>query len=180
MTAMTQPMSVLTSHASQDWYTPPEIIEMVRVVLGVIDLDPASDQYPQSYIKAGSWWSRLTDSICPTLQRPWEFYSVFLNPPYGKGGDGSNQAAWSRKMAQEYESQHFQQGILLINSTHGYRWYEEIWTRYPVCLARERIRFIKPNGTRGGQAKRGQTFVYFGTDATKFVEVFSTIGRVIL
>jgi len=172
---MGQPMSVLTSHESQSWYTPPYIIEMVREVLGEIGLDPASDRAPQEWIKAQSYYSQKG------LEASWNLRAtVFCNPPYGKSEAGSNQALWSQKMAAEYEAGHFKQGILLINSTHGYRWYENLWVRYPVCLARDRIKFIKHDGTVGGQAKRGQTFVYFGADPAKFVQIFSKIGRIVL
>lgn len=178
MTVMSQPMSVLTSHASQDWYTPPDIIELVRSVLGVIDLDPASDALPQTWIKANRFYSKPQDGVFES----WDASTVWLNPPYGKDSkcNRSNQQLWSALMASKYEGGVFKQGILLINSTHGYKWYEDLWTRYPVCLARERIRFIKPDGTQGGQAKRGQTFVYFGKDSRRFAEIFSGIGRIIV
>lgn len=172
---MSQPMSVLTSHRSGVWFTPPvPYIELAHEVLGNIDLDPASEPFPQQWIKADRYWTQ------DGLLHQWNAKTVFCNPPYGKLGGKSNQAAWSRKMVCEYEAGHFKAGILLINSTHGYRWYEELWTKYPVCLARERIRFIKPDGTVGGQAKRGQTFVYFGTDPAKFIDVFSNLGRIVL
>lgn len=174
MTAsMSQPMSVLTSHESAEWYTPPYVIEMVRAVLMEIDLDPASSPVADKWIKANRYWTE------DGLNRPWRATTVFCNPPYGKVDGKSCQAVWSEKMRQEYVAGHFEQGILLINSTHGYKWYEEIWERYTCCLARERIRFIKPDCTVGGQAKRGQTFVYFGVYDTLFGHVFERLGRII-
>lgn len=55
---MSQPMSILTSHQSQDWYTPPKYIELVREVLGTIELDPASDELPQEWIQAKNYWTK--------------------------------------------------------------------------------------------------------------------------
>ena len=174
---MTQPMQVLTSHETAEWYTPPFVIELVRQVLGTIDLDPASDAIPQKWIRANTYLSALG------LMLEWNATAVFCNPPYGKavyeGKSQSNQALWSAKMVHEFGVGRFNEGILLINSTHGYKWYEELWTRYTCCLARERIRFIKPDGTVGGQAKRGQTFVYFGEDDWRFAEVFRSLGRIV-
>jgi len=172
--AQSQPMQILTSHQSQDWYTPPYIIEMVREVLGVIGLDPASDPIPQRWIKADRYLDNPWGLNCA-----WKASTVFCNPPYGKLAGQSNQAVWSLTMSDQYRAGAFKEGILLINSTHGYKWYEELWTRYTVCLARERIRFVKPDGTIGGQAKRGQTFVYFGVDDQKFAHVFGKLGRII-
>lgn len=174
---MTQPMSVLTSHASVEWYTPPQIIDLVREVLTEIDLDPASDPTPQKWIKANRIYNK------DGLDLEWSARTVFCNPPYGKiNGIGSNQGAWSSKMHIEYTYGNFGQGILLINSTHGYSWYEWITREHPVCQWRDRIRFIKPDGTAGGQAKRGQTFVYFGADPSRFIEVFGveSFGRILL
>ena len=174
MLLMDQPMSVLTSHKTVEWHTPSEIIEMVREVLGVIWLDPASDPVPQQWIKAMVYFSE------GGLTRAWPGGPVFCNPPYGKSkGFGSNQAAWSYAMMSKYRAGEFLEGILLVNSTHGYKWYEELVDGRIHCLARERIRFIKPDGSVGGRAKRGQTFVYFGADPTKFIRVFSGIGRII-
>jgi len=68
----------------------------------------------------------------------------------------------------------------LLNSTHGNDWFEELWTRYPVCFVTKRIRFIRADGSQGGQAKRGQTFVYLGLNVERFASVFGAIGRVIL
>jgi hypothetical protein len=181
-TIMTQPMSILTSHASTEWYTPGRYIEMVKRVLGDIELDPAGHPTPQRWIQAGRYWTQ------GGLELPWGAKTVFCNPPFGKscvkrqgGGPISNQAMWSLKMTQEFEAGNFEQGILLVNSTHGYKWYEDLWVKFPVCCVRERIRFIKPSLEEGGQAKRGQTFVYMGSwdGQHVFKRVFGEIGRVI-
>lgn len=174
-TSMSQPMSVLTSHRSHDWYTPPFYIDLVKEVLGHIDLDPAADAFPQQWIKAARWWQD------DGLTNEWRAGTVFCNPPYGIGekgsGLGSKQAAWSRKMIREHGMGHFDEGILLVNSTHGYEWYEKLWTTHWCCLARERIRFINTRGVQGAAAKRGQTFVYFGNRPKAFHDVFCKIGR---
>ena len=49
---MPQSMQVLTSQQSVEWYIPPEYVEMVREVLGDFDLDPASSEAPQTWIRA--------------------------------------------------------------------------------------------------------------------------------
>lgn len=170
-------MQVLTSHTTAEWYTPPVYVDMARKVMGSIDLDPASNDLAQSWVKAGTYYTQAQDG----LKRPW-FGNVWLNPPYGKmnGKSGpSCQDVWSDKLEHEYVEGNVAQAILLINSTHGYKWYENLWTRWPVCLVRDRIRFMKPDGTQGDQAKRGQTFVYFGTNHHRFHEVFQPLGRVL-
>lgn len=177
-----QPMQVLTSHESQDWFTPPSYIELVKQVIGNIDLDPAGHHKAQEWINADMYW------VVEGLRASWLVNGlpcrVFCNPPYGKNGGQSNQGIWSRKMDSEYELGHVIEGILLINSTHGYKWYEEIYNKYPCCLLKQRVRFwyIGEDGDlyEGGQAKRGQTFIYFGKNISKFVDVFKPHGRILL
>lgn len=172
-----QPMQLLTSHKTDAWFTPSRYIELARSVLGWIDLDPASDPLPQRWIQANTFWTKADDA----LNRTWEGHAtVFLNPPYGKEHGKSSQEAWTRKACAEFKAGHFDAGILLVNSTHGYKWYEDLWVRYPVCCVKDRIRFIDHEGNQGGQAKRGQTFVYLGPDVATFSRVFSTIGRIIV
>ena len=177
---MSQEMEVLTSHDSQDWLTPPFYIELVREVLGEIDLDPASHPVSQEWIKAKECWtSKGLESLWDIGDRT----RVFCNPPYGKTGSKSNQGLWSMFMHIEYSYKRIEEGILLINSTHGYSWYEDIWRLYPCCLLRERIKFLYPwNGEalESGQAKKGQTLVYFGDNIRKFNNVFKSHGRIIL
>jgi hypothetical protein len=171
-------MQLLTSHASADWYTPAKYIEMVRAVLETIDCDPASDPIPQRWIKATTYYTPKDDG----LKKQW-FGSVFLNPPYGKHNGKSNQEVWSKYLEREYLSGNVTQAILLINSTHGYKWYEAIWLRWPCCCVRERIEFVTLENDQlvtYGPAKRGQTFVYFGQNYRRFIEVFQPIGRILL
>lgn len=173
-TKMNQAMQVLTSHATEEWYTPALYVDMAREVLGKIDLDPASNHTAQKWIQAERYYTEVDNG----LAQPW-CGKVWLNPPYGKTNGKSNQEVWSKKLEREY-FRDVTEAILLVNSTHGYKWYEELWLRWPVCCVRERIRFIKPDGTQGDQAKRGQTFVYFGNNYRQFIDVFAPIGRIVL
>lgn len=180
---MRQDMSVLVSHETAEWYTPPDIVEMVLEVFGGrIDLDPASNPFADATVKARTWYGpdRVESEYRDGLKQSWNADTVFCNPPYGKVWGKSSQAVWSSKMVSEYVRGHFEEGILLVNTTAGYVWWEELFKHHPVCLARERIRFIRPDGTQGGQAKRGQSFFYFGKNVVRFTDVFKSLGRVIL
>jgi phage N-6-adenine-methyltransferase len=167
---MSQPMQVLVSRNTEEWYTPPAIIDRVRRVLGSITLDPATDPIPQSWIRAERYFTQADDG----LSKAW-FGRVFLNPPYN-GSSGR----WAAKLISEYEAGRVEQAIMLINSAHGYAWFEKLWTAYPVCCLRDRLRFIKPTGETGGQAKKAQTLVYFGSNVNLFRSAFSDVGRILL
>lgn len=79
MNAMSQAMQVLTSRGTTEWYTPPYIIEMARQVLGTIDLDPASSDLPQTWIKAARYYTKDDDALTMAWDRA---ETVWLNPPF--------------------------------------------------------------------------------------------------
>ena len=60
-----------------EWFTPPEIVEAARRVLGEIDLDPASTREANIVIKAKVFYTRHDDG----LTKPWKG-RVWMNPPY--------------------------------------------------------------------------------------------------
>lgn len=165
---MTQPMAVLTSQGTVEWYTPPHIVERARAVLGDIDLDPASSDIAQQWIRARVYYTSATP-----LQAPWSG-RVWLNPPF------DDTPAWARRLEREYTRGDVTAALLLVNSAPGYHWYEELWRSWPVVCLRERLCFVRSDGTAGGQAKKGQTIAYFGTDVRRFIEVFRDLGRIFL
>ena len=60
-----------------EWSTPPAALGPVRHVLGVIDLDPASNHTAQRQVRATEYFTREDDA----LSREWRG-RLFMNPPY--------------------------------------------------------------------------------------------------
>lgn len=173
---MNQAMQVLTSSETNEWYTPEDpYIEMAREVMGDIDLDPASCAAAQAGIQAGTYYT-IDDN---GLSKPW-FGRVWLNPPYGKTGNRSNQDIWTSRLWSDYRVfNRVVEGIALIKSVPGYEWYEKARDLADAfCEARERIRFINAVTGKRGQAKAGSTFLYYGPDAKRFKGIYGEIGRV--
>jgi hypothetical protein len=169
MTTMSQPMQVLTSQSTQEWYTPHDIIERARVVLGTIDLDPASAELPQTWIKATEYHTLAKPAI-----KPW-CGNVWLNPPF------DNAASWVENLEKRYHAQRaVPKALALVNSALGYRWYEKFWVHYPVVCLRDRLYFINEHGQTIGQAKKGQTVIYFGDNYRLFKDTFGDLGRFLL
>jgi len=166
--AMSQPMSILTSQGTIEWYTPPDIIERARSLLGGIDLDPASSDTAQQWIRATTYYTAETPAAQPWAGRVW------LNPPF------DDTPTWVDRLDSEYIHGDVTAAILLVNSAPGYIWWENLWRRRPVCLLRERLCFWTPEGVAGGQAKKGTTIAYYGEDIRFFTEVFGDLGRIIL
>lgn len=178
---MKQSMRILTSSQTAEWYTPPRYIAAVREVLGEIDLDPASCEAANRWIRANQIFTEVDNGL---IQR-WTCKTLFLNPPYGKTSNRSNQDIWAQKLIEEYQAGNIrEQAILLTKTVPGYDWWERLFERWPVCFCRERIRFLKLNRqgeiTAEGQAKAGSSFWYFGRAPNLFGVVFQQFGRVIL
>lgn len=170
MTTMTQAMAVLTSQATNEWYTPPAIIERARACLGGIDCDPASNATAQAWIRSCVYYSLDDDDPRHAFARPWTG-RVWLNPPF------DDTPAW---VAHWLKVSEMTAGLLLVNSAPGYAWWERLWREVPVVLLRERLKFVRADGRPGGQAKKGQTIAYRGPDYRAFVRAFGDMGRLVL
>lgn len=165
------PRSVLHSSASNEWYTPARYLEAVREVMGGIDLDPASNPLANETIKAATFYTQETDGF----NREWRG-RVFLNPPYGHEDGESNQARWSAKLIEEYQSGRVTEAILLVNATTDREWFKPLWD-YLLCFTDHRIRFYTPEG-EGNSPTHGNVFVYFGPHIDRFCTVFGRFGAI--
>lgn len=119
---MAEPLETLTS---DDWYTPPYIIEALGLEY---DLDPCAPPGGVSWIPAEKFYTEIQDG----LNQPWEG-RVWLNPPYSKPWP------WLEKFANR------RPGIALIpadTSTQG--WHRWVTTCTAVVFLRHRVQFIQP------------------------------------
>jgi len=169
---MQQPMEVLTSMRTVEWFTPPDIIEKARRVLTAIDLDPASSAVPQQWIRAQEYYKPGDGS----LERNW-YGRVWLNPPF------ANTQPFVDHLIEQFAAENVTEALLLVNSNLGYKWFEELWVAYPVCCIRERMKFIPEHGSKNGQAKRAQCVVLFhrsNVTLDRFCFEFNPLGRILL
>lgn len=77
----TATLRAIHSAASNEWYTPPEIVEKARAVLGVIDLDPASSATANTIVKATVHHGQQAEDFVDGLGVHGWYGNVFLNPP---------------------------------------------------------------------------------------------------
>ncbi len=153
---------ILGSSESNEWYTPAEYVESARVVLEVIDLDPASCEEAQVTVKA----RRFFDLGDDCLAQDW-IGNVFMNPPYGRAC-----AAFVAKLLEEYEAGRTTSAILLVSaySTETI-WFQPLFN-HPICFPDHRLRGW-PNPTFGS------AFVYLGPSPDAFVSEFSKYGPIV-
>lgn len=162
------------SSKSNEYYTPVEILDAAKRVLGGIDLDPASCEDAQKNVGATRYYTKEDDG----LAHDW-IGRVWLNPPYGKTEGKSNTGIWAQKMVSEYVAGDITEGLLLVKAALGYVWFEYLFSAWPVCFLRSRLSFISDDGNDDGQSKQGTAIFYFGKNFTRFATIFRELGRVI-
>jgi phage N-6-adenine-methyltransferase len=152
-----------------EWYTPPDVVEDAREVMGGIDLDPASNDAAQQVVRAGTYYTAETNGLAQEWQR-----RVFCNPPYKDGLIDKFVA----KLVAEHKAGNVPEAVLLVHSRTDTAWFHEAaGVATAICFTRGRVRFQRPDGS-GDAPPIGSAFFYFGRSPDRFAAVFGSIGLV--
>lgn len=152
-------------------YTPEKYIEAARAVMGGIDLDPASNGHAQKTVGATEWYDEDENG----LLQEWKG-AVFLNPPYKH----PLVAQFIDKLCREHQAGNVLEAVLLTNNNTDTKWWHQAAkAARAVCFTAGRINFYKADGSET-QPTNGQTFFYFGRDASKFAAAFSEHGLIMV
>lgn len=177
------------SSDGNEHYTPPRFVESARKVMGSIDLDPASCQAAQSYIRAAEWCG---------LDHPDPYYrdglkvplstghNVFLNPPGGKvkGKRGAQAAHWWCVYRDIYRQGRIRSlffmgfNLSLLRSTQNTDC-PIIASDVHICVPKKRIRFLTWDGSAwkvGSKPKYDNLIVYCGPNPEGFREETEKYG----
>jgi len=150
-----------------EWYTPPQFVESARVVMGSIDLDPASSEIANRTVKSEKYYSKEDNG----LDLQWHG-NVWMNPPYAQ----PLMSQFAEAVAAKHESGEVNQAIVLVNNATETQWWQRMARcASAVCFPKTRIRFLDPDGNPGAPLQ-GQSILYFGESKTVFVEEFSKYG----
>lgn len=170
-TSKTDSFRAITSSESVEWYTPPNIINLVKDVLGVIHIDPASSDRAQEWINATTYYTTRDNG----LNKPWHG-NLWLNPPYGSKNHKTGHygiSAWCEKAIADYDRGFILQGIVLVGGTSsGVR---QLRQRFMRCEPVRRIQFLTSNQEKLAPPPP-PTFYYLGDNSDRFQEVFTKIG----
>ena len=79
--------------------------------MGEIDLDPATNELAQTWIKAKTFYTTADDG----LSKPW-YGGVWLNPPY------ADASRWVDKAISEYDAGNITEAVLLVKPADGAVW----------------------------------------------------------
>jgi hypothetical protein len=152
-----------------DYYTPVELLETVREIMGTIDLDPASHVSANARLKITHIYTEGDNG----LARDW-FGSVWLNPPF------SEWPKWSEKARLELKSGRITQLVCLATTLTVSALYIQPLVRQAdaLCLLQGRLSFWGKNVEEGNGAgaSSGHVLMYFGKNRLRFVSGLSPIG----
>ena len=157
--------AALAQHSSNssEHYTPPDIVEACRWLMGSIDLDPATSWLANQTIKADTFYE------VNGLVESWGG-NVFLNPPGGdtakvapslKGMSRSYPCIWWSRLVSEWLAGNVKQACFMIfqlnllQSVQKMEDCPQTFFNFPMVFFRERIRFYYPEDTMEGLPVEG-------------------------
>lgn len=165
--------------------TPPEIVAAMRDVFGdEIELDPASNEAAQAYIKAERAHYVTADPLLGGLAADWTCRTLWLNPPFtvdtgrvrtdtGKPIRTRVIGHWVDRWIEAVAERRALQAGLLVPARTDTEWFAPLFG-LPMCFTSGRLRF--------SDAANGAPFptviVYCGPHRDRFFERFAQFGHV--
>jgi len=163
---------------NKDWCTPLKYVDAVkRIWGGKIDLDPCSSIY--SVVDA------VTEFLLPEndgLFEEWDYPTVYVNPPYGNDKErGTTIRNWFKKISITYKRFNNEIIALVPVATNTSHWKKYV---YPIAssicfLYDTRLKFIIEGTDDNKGAPMSCCMIYYGSNPTSFMEVFSSFGAVL-
>ena len=155
---------------NDEWYTPQDLIERARRVLGGFDMDPASNDMAQGKVAAAAYHTAETNG----LAHEWNG-TVWLNPPYSQ----PLIMQFIEKLVEEYQSGRCTGAVVLTHNYTDTRWFQTAAAAAKaICFTRGRVKFYSPSGAIAAPTQ-GQAFFYFGDDVAEFAAEFDEVGFVV-
>ena len=148
-----------SANSTDEWYTPKEIID----ALGKFDLDPCAPVHPL-WKTADVMYNKDNDG----LRQEW-FGRVWLNPPYSKP---------LMLHFVERLSEHVNGIALLFNRCDSNIFQDIIFERATAMkFLRNRIKFFRPDGTRGDSPGCGSILIAFGEENAEVLRTCDIAGK---
>ncbi|MBE1302005.1 MAG: hypothetical protein GJ680_19130 [Alteromonadaceae bacterium] len=184
------------SSGDVELYTPPDIVEMARQVLGSIDLDPASSEIANQRVQAKKIFTEKDDG----LKQEW-VGKVWLNHPFGArelpckknckkkicGKRGYHRltefpgnAVWMNKLHESYTNGRVSAALCITYASTSEKWFKVLKEHHAICFIDGRTGFYLPSGQLLDSNTKGCSVTYFGNDLVRFNEIFSQLGTVMV
>ncbi len=158
---------------SDSWFTPELYTDLVRKVLGGIDLDPFSSEPANQHVKA----KRYFDISMDAFKQTWfeDSGTVFMNPPYSRELIEKSVNIFLFNLTTKSISQ----AVVLVNNATETKWFQTLSAPADaICLVNKRIPFENVDGKHTSGNTRGQIFLYYGANKKAFKNTFKNIGSI--
>lgn len=152
----------------KEWYTPREIIQRVKLVLGEIDLDPASCFEANQLVGAAKFFTKEQDG----LSRAWAG-KVWMNHPFSR----EHNADWINKLCTEFVRGNVTEACCISFASTSESWFRPLLYR-PQCFLTTRTRYTSPGEVKRPAPPKGSVVTYLGSSLMTFVAAFGDIGIV--
>ncbi len=198
---------MMQDSGEQEWYTPPEIMGVVRLLLGEIELDPASCETANKIVGAKRFFSKSDDG----LSQDWKAETLWLNHPFSKGEkackvaikrskelgkvvyncdknicsergyhidhDLAGNADWIKKLVAEFEAGNFKKGVNITFASTSETWFKPL-LNYVQVFIYGRVNFINANGERVKGVTKGAVLTCFGMTKQEVELAVGDLGKV--
>lgn len=151
-----------------EYYTPSNIIELARTVMGGIDLDPFSSAVANINVKATKIYTEQQNGL---LQK-WSG-KVWMNHPFSRNMN----VLCVQKLVDSFKSGEIEQACCITFAATSEAWFRPL-LNYPMCFIHKRTNYFLPSGELKKGVTKGSVVTYLGNDIEMFKYVFSKIGTV--
>jgi phage N-6-adenine-methyltransferase len=157
---------IANNSGENEWYSPGNIVEAARIVMGNFDLDPASSVIANRIIMADNFYTKDDDG----LSQKW-FGNIWLNPPYSQPLISQFADAIVNKRNE------YNQAIILVNNATETEWFQKIMRiSDAACFITGRVKFLDPDLKPNGAPLQGQCILYIGNNVGVFNIQFGYLG----
>jgi DNA N-6-adenine-methyltransferase (Dam) len=166
---------------SSKWYTPLEIVNRSKKVLGNIDLDPSSQAQANKSIQADNIFTKRDNA----LFKDWNIYdspiTVFMNPPSGKYGKHSLPVIFWVKLMDLMNRGYLNHAIVIAFSVEQLQTTQNTKFKsmcdFTMCIPSKRLKFIGA----GNSPTHANAIIYVNSirdNSNIFKEQFESIGKI--
>ena len=152
----------------QEYYTPQEIINLARCVMGGIDLDPASSATANRTVRATRFFTDVEDG----LAQSWEG-RIWLNHPFGR----KENPLWINKLMHEWDMGNIQQACCITFAATNEKWFQPLM-QFPQCYLSPRTNYYLADGTKKRGVTKGSAVTYLGQYVNDFRKNFESLGAI--
>ena len=162
------------SYNKTDWNTPEKYVKAVLDVFGYIDLDPCSN--------INSIVPSRVKYIYPEndgLRDSWDFNRIYINPPFGKGLNGTTIYDWLGRGYNETRNGNNVMALIPV-ATNTKHWKEFVFKSDVICfLGDTRLKFRINNSENNKGISVSCAMALWGDEyKNKFIEVFENYGNI--